>query len=177
MRRNHSVDYSRRYYLESYCGHIPAQVVSADCMWKDLTKVDSAALEITDIDEYSKAQIRPADLPLHGYMPLRGDCDVEYKDTAEDLLAEMELPPIEDIAGRSLKRQILRLYNGKLQERENRRCFFIKRGLFGTASHHGQKRSRAFARLDEVGGRKLMEGVVQSTRLRERLVQLASQCS
>ena len=130
-----------------------------------------------DIDEYSKAQIKPADLPLHGYMPLRGDCDVEYKDTAEDLLAEMELPPIEDIAGRSLKRQILRLYNGKLQERENRRCFFIKRGLYGTASHHGQKRSRAFARLDEVGGRKLMEGVVQSTRLRERLVQLASQCS
>ena len=128
MRRNHSVDYSRRYYLESYCGHIPAQVVSADCMWKDLTKVDSAALEITDIDEYSKAQIKPADLPLHGYMPLRGDCDVEYKDTAEDLLAEMERPPIEDIAGRSLKRQILRLYNGKLQERENRRCFFIKRG-------------------------------------------------
>ena len=79
---------------------------------------------------------------LSGYMPLRGDFDVEHDNDAELLIADMEFRDDESNADRELKRKVLEMYNAKLDDRESRKRFVIERGLLDS------KRQRAIeARL------------------------------
>ena len=68
-----------------------------------------------------------ADLP--GFMPLREDFDIEYENDAENLLADMEFSTDDHPSERDLKLQIIRIYNAKLAERDERKRFVIDRGL------------------------------------------------
>lgn len=64
-----------------------------------------------------------------GYMPLRGDFDVEYDNDAELLLADMEFRDSDTPQEKELKLQILEIYNSKLDERTYRKRFVIERNL------------------------------------------------
>ena len=66
---------------------------------------------------------------LSGYMPRRGDFDVEYENEAENILADMEFSPNDHPAERALKLQIIRIYNSKLDAREQRKKFLIDYNL------------------------------------------------
>ena len=66
---------------------------------------------------------------LAGYMPRRGDFDVEYDNDAEHILADMEFSPNDHPSERALKLQIIQIYNSKLDEREKRKKFLIDRNL------------------------------------------------
>lgn len=80
--------------------------------------------------------MKPADvdvLPgsdIAGYMPRRGDFDIEWENDAEDAIADMEFTPGEPAADRELKLKVLKIYNARLDEREQRKQFVISRKLF-----------------------------------------------
>lgn len=93
------------------------------------------------------APIPPENL-VPGYMPLRGDFDVEYENDAENILADMEFSddirltasatePLgfsmesqyEHASEISLKLAVIDIYNRKLTEREKRKRFVIENML------------------------------------------------
>ncbi len=53
---------------------------------------------------------QPADV-LPGYMPLRGDFDVEHDNEAEMIIKDMEFDPNEDPSEKELKLQVVEVYN------------------------------------------------------------------
>lgn len=66
---------------------------------------------------------------LAGFMPRRGDFDMEWDNEAENVLADMEFTANDTPQDRQLKIQIIEMYNAKLDERERRRQFLLSRGL------------------------------------------------
>jgi hypothetical protein len=85
--------------------------------------------------------MRPDDVPelpgseLLGFMPRRGDFDVEWDNEAEQAVADMEFIPGEPPEDRNLKLQVLTIYNSKLDERERRKQFIISRKLYDYRKH------------------------------------------
>lgn len=73
------------------------------------------------------AQLPGADLP--GFMPLREDFDYEHENDAEALLADMDFDDDDHPSERELKLQVIRIYNKKLDERDERKRFVIDRGF------------------------------------------------
>lgn len=80
--------------------------------------------------------IRPDDLgtipgaELAGFMPRRGDFDIEWENEAEQAIADMEFLPGESEADVDLKLQVLQIYNSRLDEREQKKDFIIKRRIY-----------------------------------------------
>ena len=66
---------------------------------------------------------------LAGYMPRRGDFDMEWDNEAENVLADMEFTSNDTPQDRQLKVQIMQMYNSKLDERERRKQFLLSRNL------------------------------------------------
>jgi hypothetical protein len=66
---------------------------------------------------------------LAGYMPRRGDFDMEWDNEAETVLADMEFLSTDTPQDRQLKIQIIEMYNSKLDERERRKQFLLSRNL------------------------------------------------
>lgn len=66
---------------------------------------------------------------LSGFMPLREDFEYEYENNAEQVLADMEFSPDDHPSEISLKNQVIRIYNQKLDERDRRKRFVIDNGL------------------------------------------------
>jgi hypothetical protein len=66
---------------------------------------------------------------LAGFMPRRGDFDLEWENTAEQTLADMEFLPGEPPEDKILKLKVLQIYNEKLDEREKRKNFILSRNL------------------------------------------------
>lgn len=67
---------------------------------------------------------------LHGFMPRRGDFDIEWENDAEQAVADMEFLPGESEEDKQLKLQVLAIYNSKLDEREKRKKFILSRKLY-----------------------------------------------
>ncbi|KAJ0405198.1 hypothetical protein ATCC90586_008826 [Pythium insidiosum] len=85
---------------------------------------------------------RPSGSELAGYMPLRGDFDVEYENEAELILADMEFSEDDHPTERELKLKVIEIYNAKLDERERRKKFVIERGLLDYKKHQQSERRR-----------------------------------
>ena len=66
---------------------------------------------------------------ISGYLPLRGDFDVEWENDAEAVLGDLDFIEGEHTTETELKLKILEIYNAKLDERERRKAFIIERGL------------------------------------------------
>jgi Myb-like DNA-binding domain/Zinc finger, ZZ type len=85
--------------------------------------------------------MRPDDIPklpgseLSGFMPRRGDFDVEFENGAEDAIADMEFIAGESEQDRALKLSVLAIYNSKLDEREKRKKFILSRRLYDYRSY------------------------------------------
>eukprot|EP00934_Nitzschia_sp_Nitz4_P008990 Nitzschia sp. Nitz4//scaffold38_size140716//36126//39532//NITZ4_003133-RA/size140716-processed-gene-0.57-mRNA-1//-1//CDS//3329550036//8980//frame0 len=67
---------------------------------------------------------------LLGFMPRRGDFDVEYENEAETSIADMEFTTADSESDRQLKVQVLQIYYQKQVEREKRKKFLLSRNLF-----------------------------------------------
>jgi Myb-like DNA-binding domain/Zinc finger, ZZ type len=67
---------------------------------------------------------------LAGFMPRRGDFDVEWGNDAEQALADMEFTRADTPQERQLKMQVLDIYCQKLDEREKRKNFILSRHLY-----------------------------------------------
>ena len=131
---------------------------------------------------------KPKELPgadLAGYMPLRGDFDVEHDNDAELILADMEFSEDDHPTERELKLRIIDIYNGKLDERERRKQFVIERGLLDYKKHQQIERRRPkderelvaqmrpFARFHTAQEHnEFVGGLLTAMRLRKRIAQL-----
>ena len=90
--------------------------------------------------------MRPDDIPklpgseIAGYMPRRGDFDIEYENNAEEAIADMEFAPGESEQDRNLKLAVLAIYHSKLVERNKRKQFIISRKLYDYKSYQEEYR-------------------------------------
>ena len=67
---------------------------------------------------------------LAGFMPRRGDFDVEWENEAESPLADMEFIRSDTPEDKKLKLEVLQIYCQKLDEREKRKTFVLNRHLY-----------------------------------------------
>ncbi|KAF0682912.1 Aste57867_25000 [Aphanomyces stellatus] len=79
---------------------------------------------------------------LAGYMPLRGDFDVEHDNDAELILADMEFNDDDHPTERELKLKVISIYNAKLDERERRKKFVIEHQLLDYKKYQQNERRR-----------------------------------
>lgn len=120
-----------------------------------------------------------------GYLYLRGDYDMEYAASAEEVLGDMEITEEDSKEDRETKLNLLRLYDYKLSERENRKKFAYERGIIDWKRVQGieKKRSkderdvlkkyRCFARfVAQEKFDEFTEGLLAENRIRKRIEQL-----
>uniref|UniRef100_A0AAV1UDN3 Transcriptional adapter n=1 Tax=Peronospora matthiolae TaxID=2874970 RepID=A0AAV1UDN3_9STRA len=122
---------------------------------------------------------------LAGYMPLRGDFDVEYDNEAEVVLADMEFSDTDHPAERELKLKVIQIYNQKLEKRMERKKFVVGRGLLDYKLHQHTERKRPkeerellaqvrpFARFQTPEEHdKFVEGLITAMRLKKQIMLL-----
>ena len=120
-----------------------------------------------------------------GYMPLRGDFNIEYDNDAELLLADMEFFDDDTQSEQELKYDILKLYNAKLDERIRRKKFVIEKGLLDVKKQQQMERKRPkeereiysqmkpFMRFCEGQEfQQLVDGLIEEKTLRQRVEEL-----
>jgi transcriptional adapter 2-alpha len=84
-------------------------------------------LTVNQLTNNVKTGSNPAEIV--GYMPKRGDFEVEYDNDAELLLAEMEFNDDDSEEEKKMKYRLIDIYNQKLTERIRRKEFVISRKL------------------------------------------------
>lgn len=110
---------------------------------KTLAQQAHAAATAATVGETTAAAAMPSGgSELSGYMPLRGDFDVEYDNEAELILADMEFADDDHPTERELKLKVIEIYNAKLDERERRKKFVVERGLLDYKKHQQTERRR-----------------------------------
>ncbi|KAK9173206.1 Zinc finger ZZ type family protein [Cryptosporidium meleagridis] len=125
-----------------------------------------------------------------GYMPLRGDFDVEYDNDAELLLADMEFRNSDTPQEKELKLQILEIYNSKLDERTYRKRFVIERNLLDIKLQQQKEKKRTKDERDlhsflkpisrfqtEEEQEKLVSLLIEEKRIRNHLQKVQEWCS
>lgn len=121
-----------------------------------------------------------------GFMPLRGDFDIEHDNDAEALLADLDFVEGEHASESELKLRLLEVYCAKLSERERRKAFVLERGLLDfkriLATERRRPREerelydalRPFARFMSAPEHEdLARGLILENRLRKRIAALA----
>lgn len=123
---------------------------------------------------------------LAGYMPRRGDFDVEWDNEAEKILADMEFSPNDLPQDRELKLRIIEIYNSRLDERERRKQFLIDRNLLDYRENEAKEamlppderdlvsRMRLFARFHKSATEHnaFVERLLKAKRLRKEIAML-----
>ncbi|TEB20785.1 hypothetical protein C9890_0021 [Perkinsus sp. BL_2016] len=127
----------------------------------------------------------PPGSEIVGYMPRRGDFDVEYDNDAEAVLADLTIDSKDSEWETKLKTTLLEAYNWRLEERRKRKEFVLKRDLLDLKKQQLSDRRRTpedkdlhqqlrvFSRVmvpdkyDE-----LLMGLVQEQRIRKRIREL-----
>jgi len=122
---------------------------------------------------------------LTGYNVKRDEFDPEYDIDAELPLAEMEIRETDTELDKSLKLQMLKVYNKRLDERSRRKKFIIDRGLLNVKKQQALERRRSvaekeihasvrvFARFLEPNEYEIMlEGLAAESRIRNRIAEL-----
>lgn len=123
-----------------------------------------------------------------GYMPRRGDFDVEYDNDAERILADMEFSRNDPDAERELKLQVMQIYNGQLEGRYKRKKFVQDHNLLTSGYRQQQledkkrprderdlvQRMRLFARFQKNADehREFVNAVLETKRMRKEIAQL-----
>ena len=135
-------------------------------------------LRTEDILEYPGSE-------LAGFMPRRGDFDVEWENDAEETIGDMEFLPGDTAEERKIKMKVLQIYNEKLDKREARKKFIISRKLWDYRKLHQQNetlpqderdlahRMRLFERFHTPEEhKKFLDDVLKAKRLRKEIAKL-----
>ncbi|KAL7433963.1 hypothetical protein ACHAXM_003893 [Skeletonema potamos] len=122
---------------------------------------------------------------LAGYMPRRGDFDMEWQNEAEKTIAEMEFSSDDTKADQDLKLDVIRIFNSKLDEREKRKQFIIDHKLLNYRENqeemwkrepderHLIQRMRLFARFHTYEEHEsFVQQVLEAKRLRKEIAKL-----
>ncbi len=122
---------------------------------------------------------------LAGFMPRRGDFDVEHENDAETALADMEFIRGDKPEDKELKLKVLQIYCEKLDEREKRKKFVLERHLYDYRKYvqndmllpmderdlvHRMRLFERFHTPDE--HKKFIEDILKAKRLRKEIAKL-----
>ncbi|KAI9914682.1 hypothetical protein PsorP6_007669 [Peronosclerospora sorghi] len=148
-------------------------------------QTEEKADEASDQATKSLRGERSGPCQLAGYMPLRGDFDVEYDNEAEVILADMEFSESDQPAERELKLKVIQIYNRKLEKRMERKKFVVERGLLDYKLHQHTERKRPkeerellaqvrpFARFQTPEEHeKFVDGLITAMRLKKQILLL-----
>jgi hypothetical protein len=135
--------------------------------------------------------MRVEDLPslpgsdLAGFMPRRGDFDMEWENDAENVLADMEFSPHDLPQDRDLKIKVIQIYHAKQDERDRRKQFLLSRGLMDYRKNQQVdaklprderdlvRRMRIFERLHTPAEHNLfINDILKAKRLRKEIARL-----
>ncbi|KAL4151200.1 hypothetical protein PRNP1_008149 [Phytophthora ramorum] len=187
-----------RHYLTSYLGHkdlMPkfigdvVEESKEEVQKQQMTTEEKAAEMNATSDQLMQRGGPPGERngpsQLAGYMPLRGDFDVEYDNEAEVIMADMEFSDADHPAERELKLKVIQIYNQKLANRIERKKFVVERGLLDYKLHQHTERKRPkeerellaqvrpFARFQTPGEHeKFVEGLIAAMRLKKQILLL-----
>lgn len=197
--RGHSAEDVESHYLELYASrpgsYLPARVKLRSGDWagnvagvderEEKIYVRERLAETMNEQELIAHQISLPGAELLGYMPLRGDFDVEHDNEAEATIADMEFLSDDDPADRELKRQVLRAYNARLAERERRKRYLIERNLLdrkhrlelqrgmSPQQRRVQVQLKGFAPFHSTQAhQKLVDSLVETSHLADRMIEL-----
>ncbi len=122
---------------------------------------------------------------LVGFMPRRGDFDIEYENEAENTLADMEFLEADTEQEKKLKLQVLQIYYQKQSEREKRKQFILSRNLYDYRKYVKNEqdlpqderdlrhRMRLFERFHTPQEHKLfIDDIIKAKRLRKEIAKL-----
>ena len=122
---------------------------------------------------------------LAGYMPRREDFDFEHDNDAELLIADMEFSADDSKEDKDLKVEVIKIFNSKLDERQKRKDFILKRKLTNYRENQEQfqklpaderhliHRMRLFERFHSVDEhRTFIDNVLKAKRLRKEIAKL-----
>jgi len=122
---------------------------------------------------------------LAGYMPRRGDFDMEWDNDAEKMIADMEFSSDDSPEDQELKLEVIRIFNTKLDERERRKKFILDRKLLNYREHqakmwslppderHLVHRMRMFARFHTREEHEaFVQKILEAKRLRKEIAKL-----
>ena len=122
---------------------------------------------------------------LAGYMPRRGDFDIEWENEAEQALADMEFLPGDLDKDKQLKLAVLEIYNGKLEERQRRKEFIKERNLHDYRKNQEEdakmprderdlvRRMRLFERFHHPEEhKKFLDDILKAKKLRKEIAKL-----
>ena len=122
---------------------------------------------------------------LAGFMPRRGDFDIEWDNDAEKLIQDMEFSSDDTEKDRALKIRVTEIYNARLSTREKRKQFLIDRGLLDYRKKHQEmnqlpsderdlvNRMRLFARFHSPEEHEqLIQNLLKAKRLRKEIARL-----
>jgi transcriptional adapter 2-alpha len=130
-------------------------------------------------------QSHPANHEITGYMPGRGEFEVEFENEAEAVVKDLVFLEDDTVFDIQLKLAMLEIYSGILDRREARRAFVHQHGLIDFKKHTALDKSRSkeerelfnhvkafarFVRLDDF--QVLLDGLVKEEELRRRIAQL-----
>ena len=122
---------------------------------------------------------------LAGFMPRRGDFDIEWDHDADKLLEDMEFLPTDTVDDREIKIKVIEIYNSRLDEREKRKQFLIDHDLLDYRKKQREDRKlpaderdlvnrmRLFARFHSAAEhKKLIDDILKAKRLRKEIARL-----
>lgn len=122
---------------------------------------------------------------LVGFMPRRGDFDIEFDNEAENTLADMEFLETDTEQEKQLKLQVLQIYYQKQNEREQRKQFILSRNLYDYRKYVKNEqdlpqderdlrhRMRLFERFHTPQEHKLfIDDIIKAKRLRKEIAKL-----
>ncbi|KAL7485570.1 hypothetical protein ACHAW6_011165 [Cyclotella cf. meneghiniana] len=133
---------------------------------------------IEDIKSYPGSE-------LAGYMPRRGDFDMEHDNEAENLIADMEFSTEDSKADQDLKVEVIKIFNSKLDEREKRKQFVFEKKLLNYRENqekfqklpaderHLIQRMRLFERFhSDEKHQAFLNDILKAKRLRKEIAKL-----
>ncbi|CAD8064801.1 unnamed protein product [Paramecium sonneborni] len=120
-----------------------------------------------------------------GFMPKRGDFDIEFDNDAELLLAEMEFNDDDQPNEIEMKLKVLDIYNIRLDERLKRKNFVIERDLLNQNKQNNYDKQRTkeekelhslmkpFARFNDIDNHeRIVQNLIKEKQLRAKIEEL-----
>ncbi|EGR31009.1 hypothetical protein IMG5_119510 [Ichthyophthirius multifiliis] len=112
-----------------------------------------------------------------GYMPLRGDFEVEYDNDAELLLAEMEFNDDDKPNELAMKYKLLEIYNARLDERVKRKNL-LQKEVYQILERSKEEKEiynmmKVFARFSTPEEHeRLVQGIIKERQIRQKIEEL-----
>lgn len=128
-------------FLDGELAPLPTEVVGKDIMPEPLSPTPASEGKKTASgnrdEEGEKRRVKPGVKAgvLEGYMPLRGDFDVEWDDDAENVIADLVIAPNDTTEEFELKIRLLEIYDHRLKRREAVKQILSSHNLLDFGSH------------------------------------------